>query len=427
MRQKSIILVVDDDPEVRVLLGDFLKEEGYVAKTAGDGLAALGLFEKEQIDVALVDLKMPGIDGVELCKRIKKTDPRIEVIIITGRSSAASAVAALREGAFDYILKPLNLVEIYHTVRQALDKQRLLAEREKLIEELSAVNKKLRQRENKLEKEVRERTRMIKQSERRWRTLFENANDIIFTVDKSGLLRAFNPEAERLSGYKAEEMEGKSLEELVFRGSKEKVKNLLDRTVLEAVAVFGQEVKLRRKGGGGLVVEINTSPLYDENGQVVGGLGTARDITERKRAARKLRELNRRLLAKNKEMERLNRSLIQAYAQVRTSQDTLHYLLDSANNAVLFLKLDGTITGVNAKAKELFGYSRDELLEMDLYQLIPRSFFERTGEMLRRLRMGLSDSFETEVLTKDKKALKLDLNASVIEQEKRKAALIFFR
>ena len=147
----------------------------------------------------------------------------------------------------------------------------------------------------------------------------------------------------------------------------------------------------------------------------------------RKQAERRLRERNRRLSAKRKVIKDLDLGLIQAYAEVRISQHALRDLLDSASNAVLFLKLDGTITGVNTKAKELLGYSRDELLEMDLYQLIPQSFSERTEEMFKKLRIGFSDSFETEILTNDKEILKLELNASVIEQKKRKVALIFFR
>ena len=281
--------------------------------------------------------------------------------------------------------------------------------------------------EKKLEEEIEERTRAIRQSERTGETLFENANDLIFTVDKSGLLRTFNPEAERLSGYQAEEVEGRSLEELVSRASRKKAKDLFNRTILEGIAVFGQEVKLKCKDGSELIIEINTSPLYDENGQITGGLGTARNITERKQAERRLRERNRRLSARKKMTKNLDLGLIQAYAEVRISQDTLRDLLDSASNAVLFLKLDGTITGVNTKAKELFGYSRDEFSKMNLYQLIPQSFSERTEEMFKKLRIGFSDSFETEILTNDKEILKLELNASVIEQEKGKVALIFFR
>ena len=427
MCEQPTILVVDDDSGVRSILEVFLREEGYVTEIAEDGLAALELFEKAQIDVALVDLKMPGIDGVELCKRIKKKSPRTEVIIVTGCASKASAIAALREGTFDYILKPPDPMEIYHSVEQALEKQRLLAEREQFVQELSVVNEKRRQRERELEKEVEERTRAITESERRWRTLFKNANDAIFTMDTSGLLRLFNPEAEKFSGYKAEEVKGKSLETLVSRGSKKRVRGLIDRTVLEGATVFGQEVKMRRKDGSELIIEINTAPMYDEGGQVVGGLGTARDVTRRKQAERRLRELNRKLSAKNREMETLNRSLIQAYAEVRAFQETFHYLLDSVNNAVLFLELDGTITGINGKAKELFGYSRDQFLKMRLRQLMPQSFSERTEEMLKRLRMGLSDSFEAKVCTKNKETLRLEWDASVVEREKKRAGLIFLR
>jgi PAS domain S-box-containing protein len=427
MSEKPTVLIVDDDLEVLAIMGDFLQEKGYVTKIAEDGLVALGFLEKQEVDVAVIDLNMPGIDGMELCREIRKMSSRTEVIIVTGHSSIVSAVTALREGAFDYILKPFDLVKISHSVKQALEKQDLFAQKERLIEELSAANRELRQKEKELEKKVRERTWAIRQSERRWRTLFENANDAIFTMDKSGFLKLFNPEAERFSGYKAEEVEGKSLKELVCRGSKKKVGALLDRTMMEGATVFGQEVKVRCKDGSELIIEINTAPLYDENSQITGVLATARDITERKQAERKLRELNRKLSAKNREMKELNRSLIEAYAEVRTSRDTFHHLLDGANNAVLFLKLNGTITGVNAKTRELFGYSRDEILKMGIYHLMSQGLAQRTKEMFKRLRMGLSDSFETEIITKDKEVLNKELNASIIEQAKKKTALIFFR
>ena len=146
MSEKSTILIVDDDPSILALVEDFLKGEGYVTEIAENGIAALELFKKEQIDVAVIDLKMPGIDGVELCRRIKKANSRTEVIIITGFPSTESAVAALREGAFDYIIKPFELVEISHRVKQAVERQQLLNERERFIEDLAAANRKLKKR-----------------------------------------------------------------------------------------------------------------------------------------------------------------------------------------------------------------------------------------------------------------------------------------
>jgi len=156
MRENATILVVDDDSGVRGVLQGFLKAKGYRTETAEGGFAALALFEKTQIDVALVDLQMPGMDGVELCRRIKERNPATQVIIVTGAGSRGSAIAALREGAFDYILKPPDPMEIYHSVEQALEKQQLLAEKELFVQELAAVNEKRRQRERELEKRIEE-------------------------------------------------------------------------------------------------------------------------------------------------------------------------------------------------------------------------------------------------------------------------------
>jgi PAS domain S-box-containing protein len=429
MGEKPTILIVDDDPVVRSTLENCFDEEDYVIETAEDGLAALSLIEKTQIDVALVDLKMPGIDGLELCRRIKKKSPGTEVIIVTGYGSRESVIAALRvrDGAFDYILKPPDLMEISHSVEQALEKRRLLAEREQFIQEVSVINEKLWQKEVDLEKKIEGRTGAIMESERKWRALFMNAPDPFFTIDTSGTLKLFNTEAERLSGYKAEEVEGKSIVDIVPRGSQKTVRELIDLTLLEGVTTYSREVRITCKDGTELVIETNTTPLYDENRQIVGGLATGRDITPKKQTEKKLRKLNRRLAVEHTEMESLNRSLIRAYAEVRAIHDALQYRLDSVNNAVLFSELDGTITGINEKTKELFGYSRDQLLKMKLCQLVPQSSSERTEEMLKKLRMGLSDSFYSEVYTKNKETLRREWNASVVERKKKKAGLIILR
>jgi DNA-binding NtrC family response regulator len=100
---KAKVLVVDDEAIVREALGDWLKDAGYQVFTAENGPKALEVIEKEKPGIMIADLVMPGMDGIELMKRAKEFQPSIEVIIITAYASIPTAIAAMKEGAYDYI------------------------------------------------------------------------------------------------------------------------------------------------------------------------------------------------------------------------------------------------------------------------------------------------------------------------------------
>ncbi len=106
MRKRAKILVVDDEAIIRESLRDWLSDVGHEVAIAENGMKALDILEKEKPDVAIVDLVMPGMDGIELLRKAKQIDPRIEVIIITAYGSIPTAINAMREGAYDYIEKP---------------------------------------------------------------------------------------------------------------------------------------------------------------------------------------------------------------------------------------------------------------------------------------------------------------------------------
>jgi len=100
------ILVVDDEEIVLLSCERILAEEGYEVHTRLSGKEALELLAEEPFDLAIVDLKMPGMDGMELLRRIKQDYPHISVVMITGYSTVESAVEAMKAGAFDYLPKP---------------------------------------------------------------------------------------------------------------------------------------------------------------------------------------------------------------------------------------------------------------------------------------------------------------------------------
>ena len=106
------LLVVDDDPQLRATLLSRFARQGFQVQAAGSGEEALRLAERRNFDVAIVDVMMPGMSGLELLRRLKEEHPECEVIVLTGQGTIESAVEAMKGGAFDYLQKPFPLKEL---------------------------------------------------------------------------------------------------------------------------------------------------------------------------------------------------------------------------------------------------------------------------------------------------------------------------
>ncbi|OGP55005.1 MAG: Fis family transcriptional regulator [Deltaproteobacteria bacterium RBG_13_52_11] len=136
MKAEVNILVVDDEEIVRESLLDWLREDGYQVEAAEDGFKALEKFKERSWDIALVDLKMPKMDGLELMEKIKETRPETQVVIITAFATVNTAVQAMKIGAYDYLVKPFNPEELSLLIKR-------LVESQSLIKEISYLRKKL--------------------------------------------------------------------------------------------------------------------------------------------------------------------------------------------------------------------------------------------------------------------------------------------
>ncbi|RMG01921.1 MAG: sigma-54-dependent Fis family transcriptional regulator [Acidobacteria bacterium] len=131
------VLIVEDEELMRVILEELLKGEGYEVFTAEDGESAIEIFSVEDIDLIVTDIRMQGMDGLELLDKLKSIDENALVIIITAYSSVDSAIAALRKGAYDYITKPFVNEELLKTIRNALRQRELFRENRYLRRELN--------------------------------------------------------------------------------------------------------------------------------------------------------------------------------------------------------------------------------------------------------------------------------------------------
>ena len=133
------LLIVDDELSVRDSLAKWFHEEGYEIGTAEDANGALTRMAEKAWDLALVDIKMHGTDGIELQRRMHEADPNLIVVMMTGYASVETAVTALKNGAYDYVTKPLDPDEIAHLVKKALAHRRTEEENVRLRETVAEV------------------------------------------------------------------------------------------------------------------------------------------------------------------------------------------------------------------------------------------------------------------------------------------------
>jgi two-component system, NtrC family, response regulator HydG len=138
---KGKLLIVDDEFSVRDSLGKWFREEGYEIATAESASEALTKLAEQKFDLALLDIKMRGTDGIELQRRIREIDPSIITIMMTGYASVDTAVVAMKNGAYDYLTKPLDPDEVAHKISKALSHKRAEEENVRLRETVAEVQR----------------------------------------------------------------------------------------------------------------------------------------------------------------------------------------------------------------------------------------------------------------------------------------------
>jgi len=132
----ATVLVADDEPSLREALRQFLQQEGFSVLLAEDGLEASALLAQEEADLAICDLRMPRMGGMELLKSLRERDPELPIIIMTGFGTIEAAIEAIKAGAFDFITKPFKLDRLRILIQNALERRRLYHENRYLREQL---------------------------------------------------------------------------------------------------------------------------------------------------------------------------------------------------------------------------------------------------------------------------------------------------
>jgi PAS domain S-box-containing protein len=263
------VLIVDDDRRDRDLLKVMLGPEGFVLLTATSGEDALSVTAREQPDIILLDVMMPGMDGYQVVAKLKRNPAtmNIPVIMITALDDRNARMLGLDAGAEDFLSKPLDRAELKVRVRNLL--------------RLKAYSDQQREYGEELEGEVSSRTAQVMESEKRYRQIVESTTDGIVKLDVAAVVVFANGRFANMLGYELSELIGKSAFSLMDPEGAKTLREALERRGHGVAEAF--DIGLRRKDGAELAVSLASTPILDEQERYVGALASARDVTEQRR------------------------------------------------------------------------------------------------------------------------------------------------
>ena len=283
LNDKGKILIIDDEESIRSLLHISLTHKGFEVFTAGDGAKGIEIFQKERPPIVLTDIKMPGIDGLEVLRQIRGIDADARVIVITGHGDMESAIEALKLEASDFINKPI--------------KDEVLEVALKRAQEILWMKQKLREYTSNLELKIREATEELRKAHDFQRDLIQSSIDGIIATEKDGTIIVFNQGAESLLGYKADEVIGKMyIDSTAPPGVAETIKEEFSSQDYGGKnRLVNYETNLMSKSGEHIPVRISGTIIF-ENSTAIGLVFFFQDLREIKRLQKELIE-NERLSA----------------------------------------------------------------------------------------------------------------------------------
>jgi PAS domain S-box-containing protein len=298
------ILVVDDEKLLRMNLRALLEDHGHKVCEADNGLTGLAVFDQEQPDLVLSDLRMPEMDGLALIAELRQRSPETPVVVISGTGTIKDAIEAVRLGASDYITKPIcDQDELEIVINRTMDNVRLKKENRHFQEHLQEL--------------VKERTEELRASESRYKRLLESITNYVYTVTfengrPAGTLHRLG--CESLSGFTPDDYarEPDLWYRMVHEDDRETVLRMAEQILTETKPV-ALEHRIRHKDGSIRWIHNTLVPQVNSDKEIVSYDGIVADITDRKRAEEELSALNtdleQRVIKRTEELEQSNKQL----------------------------------------------------------------------------------------------------------------------
>jgi len=291
MDKKTRILVVDDKPEILRLFSEMLRVHGYEVLEASTGRRGLQLTRQMRPDLLLLDVVMPDLNGIEVCRRIK-ADPLLAdvfVVLVSGQATgSAERVRGLEAGADEYIAKPVDAAEFLARIRTIV--------------------------------RLRDTHAALRASEQHYRSLVDILPEGVGMIDLAGRFAAVNPQAVAMLGFTdGEELLMKRVADLIQPEDQERFRANMASALSEGI-MRNAEYTMIRKAGERFAVELSAAVSTNAIGRPLGLVMVAHDITTRKRAEEELRNVSRRIIeAQEAERLRVARELHDGVNQVLAS------------------------------------------------------------------------------------------------------------
>ena len=331
--QRASILIIDDDTITCRSLGLILGKRGYEIETAGTGREAIAKAEGRFFNLALLDIKLPDMEGVELIAPLKEMHSDMAVIMITGYASLETAIQALNNGASAYITKPLNMDEVLATVREALEKQHLVMENKKLYQ---AAQQELAERKKAEEALRHERDFMAR--------IMETSPVCIIMVNQEGQITFANPGAEEVLGLSPDEVTRRTYNSPEWRITDYDGKPFPDEQLpfRQVMKTGGPAYDVRHAiewpDGRRVLLSINGAPLFDNGDQIEGVIFTIQDVTGQVKTSKAL----------------------------QASEEHYRTLFEQSRDPIYLNTQEGIFLDVNQAYLDLFGYTREEMKDLNV-------------------------------------------------------------
>jgi diguanylate cyclase (GGDEF)-like protein/PAS domain S-box-containing protein len=332
MSQPATILVVDDEPQNRKLLDALLRPEGYLTRSAGNGMEALASVAEQAPDLILLDLMMPEMDGYQVASILKASPATVSIpiIMVTANIDRDARLKGLNAGAEDFLTKPVDRAELWLKVRNLLR----LKEYSDLLQNQGVI----------LEQKVQERTAELRASELQFRQMAENIRDIFYLVDaKSNRILYVSPAFETISGRSCDTLIASPASWIASIHPEDRA--AAEASIRQAVPAgqFKIEYRMQRPDGSIRWIESRGFPVQDDAGQLVRVAGVAKDITEHREAQARIAYLNRvyavlsginTLIVRSRDRDRLFDEACRVAVDVGGFRMALVGVVDSGTNKI---------------------------------------------------------------------------------------------